>query len=216
MRPSTRLTSVVFAIVTLLAVAGVIVTPGVASAARNCAFFDFAKGTNINSTLTWKYVDEYGRCILSHSYRAGSGVNIDPCDQNHGWLPDGWYDLKSTYHQNGYGGTYVKGRVWRLADKACQGNGTLRAELFIHTEETATRTQTCSSDADDPWCWDSTAAPGGGTGTNDYYSGGCIKVRRQSPEGTWADHMSDVHSDWHNLGGGSGHGVPRTDSVFVH
>jgi hypothetical protein len=213
-------TCAAWALLAAVVVAAVLATPVPAQGARNCAYFDFAKGTNINSTLTWKYVDGSGRCILSHSYRAGSGDNTDPCDPDHGWLPNGWNDLKSTYHQNGYNGSLIKGRVWHVDNKACQGDGTVRTELFIHTEETSSRGQTCTSNVDDPWCWDVTAASGAGAGTNDYHSQGCIKVRRDSPEETqgpsWPNDMKDVHNDWHDLGGGSGHGVARTDSPYVH
>jgi hypothetical protein len=51
-------------------------------------------------------------------------------------------------------------------------------------------------------------------GTNDYFSAGCIKVRRQSPEGSWANDMATVHTDWHNAGLSQEGG--RTDTVYVH
>ncbi len=185
-----------------------------AQAARSCLYFEFVKSTNTNSTLYWRWMDDYGRCIYSASWRAGSGVTTDPCQLNAGWLPNGWYDLKSTGHQDSYSGTSIWGRVWSLQDKACS-NGTLRTQLFIHTEETSSRTQICSSDPDDPQCWDSTKAPGdSAAGTNDFRSEGCIKVRRQSPEGSWPDAMSAVDSDWHAAGLGQASG--RTDTVYVH
>ena len=103
-----------------------------------------------------------------------------------------------------------------LQDKRCS-DGTWRTELFIHAEEKPDSGQYCTSDPDDLQCWDSTPAyPGASSGTNDLYSQGCIKVRRPSDEGSWPDAMSDVHSTWHDLGGGSGHGVPRPDSLYVH
>lgn len=45
----------------------------------------------------------------------------------------------------------------------------------------------------------------------------CIKVRRASPEGSWANDTLDVHRTWHDLGGGGGHGrFTRTDTLSVH
>lgn len=204
----------------LLFVAGLLLASSLlhiprASAARPCAYFDFARGTNINSTLTWKYVNTFGQCTLSHSYRAGSGDSTDPCQTDHGWLPTGWYDLAPSYHQNTYSGSAIWGRVWRLQDKACSA-GTLRTELFIHSEQTSSNGQVCTSNADDAQCWDSTAAPGGSNASNDYYSNGCIKVRRPSPEASVADDVSSIHSDWHNLGAGSGHGVAYASAIYVH
>jgi hypothetical protein len=212
--------ALVLASMTLLAVVLFGPVP-VALAQRSCHYFEFAKGTNINSTLRWWYTDEYGRCNRSLEWRAGSGENTNACDAvtpndpDGGWLPNGWYDLQG--HWNDYAGASIRGRVWWMQDKRCS-DGTLRTELFIHTEETSANGQDCSSAADDPWCWDSTAAySGAGAGTNDFYSQGCIKVRRQSPEGSWPDAMSDVHSTWHNRGGGSAHGTfARTDTVYVH
>ncbi len=185
-----------------------------AEAARSCLYFEFAKGTNSNSTLYWRYMDDYGRCIYAVSWRAGSGVTTDPCQRYYGWLPNGWYDLKATGHVHDYGGTSIWGRVWSLQDKACK-DGTLRTELFIHTEETVDNGQVCTSDPDDRQCWDKTKAPGDSqAGTNDFLSQGCIKVRRRSPEGSWPDAMSQVDSYWHAAGLGQASG--RTDTVYVH
>lgn len=185
------------------------------------------KGTNINSTLRWWYTDDYGRCIRNVEWRAGSGMNTNPCDNQdggdgHGWLPNGWYDLRG--HWNNYNQT-IKGRVWWLQNMQCH-DGTWRTELFIHTEETAgTRPndqgQACGEqlpDDDLPYCWDKQPAyAGAANGTYDYYSNGCIKVRRKSPEGNWANDMLNVHKTWHDLGGGSSHGsFTRTDTVYVH
>jgi hypothetical protein len=182
-----------------------------AMASRSCEYFDFWRQTNTNSTLAWKYYGEGGTCNQIHTYRAGSGISTDACWVDHGWLPTGWYDLQE--HQNGWNGSAIWGRVWYLQDKACS-DGTLRTALFIHTEETVGNTQTCTSNTDDTQCWDGYP---NGNATNDYYSAGCIKVRRDSTEHNQSDDMPDVHSDWHNLGGGSGqHGVFRSDSVYVH
>lgn len=188
--------------------------PRTARADRSCLYFEFDKGTNINSTLYWRWMDDLGRCIYSHSWRAGSGDTQDACQVNHGWLPNGWYDLKSTGHRDDYDGRLIKGRVWSLQDKACR-DGIVRTALFIHTEETRAQGQECRpDDPDDQWCWDSTAAPGGSVGSNDYFSQGCIKVRRKSPEGNWANDMKAADDDWHAAGLGQAGG--RTDTVYVH
>ena len=112
-----------------------------------------------------------------------------------------------------YSGSTIRGRVWQLQDKAC-GAGVLRTELFIHTEETPDNDQICSPDPDDPWCWDDTAAGGGVAGTNDYYSLACIKVRRHSPEGNWANNLVETHTAWHDQTNIS-HNVSRDDTVYV-
>lgn len=185
-----------------------------ANAVTSCMYFDFAKSTNINSTLTWKWYDSYGRCIYSASWRAGSGTTTDTCESFAGWLPNGWYDSPSGMNNN-WNGNEIKGRVWTLQNKNCN-DGTPRTELFIHTEETYTNGQSCSSASDDPWCWDSTPAnAGAAAGTNDFKSEGCIKVRRQSPEGSWPNAMGDVHTTYHNHGP-SGHGAFRADMLYVH
>lgn len=185
-----------------------------ASAQRTCAYFEFTKSTNNNSTLRGWNLDQFGRCIITSSWRAGSGLNTNACDKENGdgiggWLPNGWSDVSQMSH--GWTGTLIKGRVWRLEDKACS-DGTLRTELFIHTEETSTQTQVCTPPANDsPWCWDNYP---GGAGTNDYFSVGCIKVRRNSPEGpSWPNDLGAAHQFWHDFGGQH---VARTDSVWVH
>lgn len=218
---------IVSAVVCLMAV---LLAPVEAQAQRSCAYFEFNKGAgsnaNVSSDLIWRYVNEFGQCILSHTFRAGSGDNQDPCHINHGWLPNGWYDLGNEGHIHNRDGTLIDGMVWDLQNMMCQGNGNLRTELFIHTEETSSNTNNqgdCSPlGGDQPRCWDRTKAfTGAQWGTNDYYSEGCIKVRRDSWEEnpgqgiSWAHDVNAIHTDWHNLGGGSGHGVSRTDSLHV-
>jgi hypothetical protein len=217
-----RKVSHIIPILVLVGTVTVLNTPA-SAVGRNCAYFEFDKAGaaspqgNVNSDLKWRYVDQFGRCVNVRNYRAGSGDTQDPCQVNHGWLPNGWYDLGNEGHIHNRNGALIDGRVWDLQDKACNG-GTMRTELFIHTEEEADNTQTCSpASADSPRCWDDTRAfSGADVGTNDYFSEGCIKVRRMSPEGNWANDMADIHSDWHNLGAGSGgHGSGRTDSLLV-
>jgi hypothetical protein len=190
-----------------------LIRPQPANAVPSCAYFDFDKGTNINSTLTWKWYDNFGRCLYSNSWRAGSGKTTDPCQSFQGWLPNGWYDSPSGMRHQ-WQGQSIWGRVWTLQNKQCS-NGTWRTELFIHTEETIQSGQSCSGNADDPQCWDSSAAPGAAAGTNDFYSEGCIKVRRASPEGSWPDAMSAVHSTYHG-NQGSSDGTSRANLLNVH
>lgn len=81
-------------------------------------------------------------------------------------------------------------------------DGTIRNQLFIHTEETTNNGQTCSPGVDNPHCWE---------GTSDYYSNGCIKLAR-SPGGP--DDMSAVHSTWANWDGR--HNFNDTNMLYVY
>lgn len=185
-----------------------------AAAVRSCNYFGFDFGTATNSTLTLHWINSVGSCVYSLQWRAGSGNgNQDPCAVNQGRLPDGWYD--SPYGMiNEYAGTSVRGRVWTLQDHVCY-NGTYRTELFIHTEEGINNGQDCSSAADDPKCWDRTAACSTcSVATNDYFSEACIKVRRDSPEGSWAGDMGNVHSAYHDHITGA-HNAPYSDLLHV-
>jgi hypothetical protein len=196
----------------------VLVAVAPSASARLCQYFDFAKNSSnqLNSDLTWVRPDNQGHCgDRTNTWRAGSGLTTDGCQTNYGWLPNGWYDMTSTGMTDGYSGSLIHRRVWSLQDKSCAGDGTIRTELFIHTEETVGNGQTCSSSSDDQWCWDDTRSdPGASLGTNDYKSEGCIKVRRQSLEGNWADNMTDVHSTYHLDVGG--HHNSLIDMVYVH
>jgi hypothetical protein len=127
------------------------------------------------------------------SWRAGSGQSKNDCRSSVGWLPAGYYSI--LMHSDSYGGSKIRGRVWQLTDKACNGGaGTLRTQLFIHSEENSSRGQTCGpAGTDYPFCWE---------GPNDYYSEGCIKVSH-------AD-MAVVDSDWHAWGG-----FPATNRLYV-
>jgi hypothetical protein len=138
--------------------------------------FDFRRGTNTSSLLTIYRQDLLdGRILNQASYRAGSGLDRNECDSAAydgvgGWLPAGYYNLWGHFHH--YTGTLIQGRVWRLQDKRCRGGtGTLRTELFIHSEETYTNQQACGSPYIERFCWDN---------DGDYYSVGCIKISRNS------------------------------------
>lgn len=212
-----RLAAIVLVVVAGAGVAAII-APREARAARSCEYFDFDKGTNVNSTLTLSWYDTLGRCLYSSSWRAGSGLppsGTDACEINVGWLPNGWYDSPSGMTDH-YEGSLIHGRVWRLQDKACSG-GTVRTELFIHTEETVPNNQDCGPllpNDDLPECWDMRAVSGGTVASWDYRSEGCIKVRRDSPEGSWTGDMGPVHSTYHDHIA-VGHNNPRTDLVYV-
>ena len=148
-----------------LLVALVLSTAAPASAANG--WWTFNRNTNLNSTLTWKWTYPPSPADYSRSWRAGSGTTMDECEIGRGWLPAGWYAQKG--HWDHYDGSKVKGRVWWIQDKTCRDGSTRRTELFIHSEETASNGQSCSSAYDDPFCWEREA---------DYYSNGCIKVSR--------------------------------------
>jgi hypothetical protein len=112
--------------------------------------------------LVWKLVEKRG-------WRAGSGLGgrlgTDGCVRNVGWAPNGVY--APVQHDN-YGGSYIKGRVFYLGSHACR-NGTLRQNLFIHTEAGAGNTQ-CHNGPGDQHCrWETPVY-------NDYRSNGCIKM----------------------------------------
>ena len=170
-----------------------------ATASGFYTYFDFARQSNLSSTLTMVWQQVPGR-FSTVSWRAGSGTSTDACWIGHGWLPTGWYDLNG--HWNNYGGD-IQGRVFYLQNKQCW-NGTWRTQLFIHSEETAGQGQYCPTSGDDPYCWD---------GEFDYYSNGCIKVSR-------AGNPSDlrlVHDGWHNKSGDYRHGsFWINDWLYVH
>lgn len=187
-----------------LAAAGLATAAPSAHAARSCNYYNFVKGTNNNSTLSWRRIDPVsGYCAVWDSWRSGSGTTTNACTENEGWLPGGWYDSWAMTHA--WGGTKIHGRVVRIQDKQCNGGTTWRRELFIHTEESdtivnGTNVQQCSSPYVEAQCWD---------GDSDYYSDGCIKV---GPGTGW----TGVDNAWHNQGGPNQHGdFTSTERVFV-
>jgi len=111
---------------------------------------------------TWK--------VLAHdSWRAGSGLPggsaTNPCVKGHGWLPNGRYTLRQ---YDDYAGNLIHGRAFRLSDHRCP-NGTLREELFIHTEAAAGNRQCANGPGDQICRWEFPRV-------NDYTSHGCIKM----------------------------------------
>jgi hypothetical protein len=130
-------------------------------------------------------------------WRAGSGQVKDACQVGRGWLPTGYYDLWG--HWNHYDST-IKGRVFYLSNKRCQYD-VLRTELFIHTEETASTGQACTSAPDDPYCWE---------GDFDYESNGCIKVKQPNMD------MYEFHNWWHNKFGDRHDSFTINNNVWVN
>lgn len=121
----------------------------------------------------------------------------NPCITNEGRLPDGWYNSANGHHINNKN-NLIKGRVWGLANKACS-NGTVRTELFVHTEETACNGQSCPTPGDDPYCWE---------GSSDYTFNGCVEVSH--PSG-----VLTLHNWWHHSSVGGVHGVANTGIIWV-
>jgi hypothetical protein len=107
--------------------------------------------------------------VAHDSWRAGSGMpgagTTNSCYKNHGWLPNGRYSL---LQYDDYPGTLIHGRVFRLSDQRC-ANGTLRQQLFIHTETGPGNIQCPNGPGDQPCRWEYPQI-------NDYTSHGCIKM----------------------------------------
>jgi hypothetical protein len=89
----------------------------------------------------------------------------DACYKNHGWLPDGRYSLRQ---YDDYHASLINGRVFRLSDQRC-ASGTLRQQLFIHTEAGPGNTQCPDRPGDQVCRWEYPKI-------NDYTSHGCIKM----------------------------------------
>jgi hypothetical protein len=126
-----------------------------------------------NSRITWlaerQRVDGTWKTVAEDSWRAGSGLPggsaTNPCVKGHGWLPNGRYTVRQ---YNDYAGNLIHGRAFRLSDKRCP-SGTLREQLFIHTESGAGNRQ-CPDGPGDQICrWEYPKV-------NDYTSHGCIKM----------------------------------------
>jgi hypothetical protein len=167
-------------------------------------WWTFKRQSNVDSTLSWKWTYPPSAADYSRSWRAGSGSSPYECRPAEGWLPAGWYSQWG--HWNQYDGSAVRGRVWWLQDKYCRDGVTRRTELFIHSEETVSNGQNCTSAYDDPFCWERAA---------DYYSLGCIKLARPSPVADFSNDLGNAHATYHNYGGSSGHGA-STDAYELY
>ncbi|RLV48287.1 hypothetical protein D9V37_19785 [Nocardioides mangrovicus] len=109
------------------------------------------------------------RLVDTAEWRAGSGLGgargRSSCVRNVGWLPNGTYTARpyTDYH-----GNVIHGRAFRLSNHAC-GRGTVRHNLFLHTE-TGPGNHQCANRPGDQACrWEFPAI-------NDYRSNGCIKL----------------------------------------
>lgn len=161
-------------LVLLALVAGLTVAPAAtAQDSYRYAVITFHKNyrDTFHSTLTWQVFRVSGdqRTSLVHrQWRAGSGYfrdSTNACRLNNGWLPDGTYrpTLFRDYH-----GNLIKGRAIYLGRKRC-ANGTMRTDLFIHTEQGAGSRQ-CADRPGDQLCrWEYPRI-------NDYRSYGCVKL----------------------------------------
>ncbi len=126
-----------------------------------------------NSTIAWdarrQRADGSWKVVAHDSWRAGSGLPgssaENACVKGHGWLPNGAYTLRQ---YDDYHGNLIHGRAFRLSDKRCS-NGTLREQLFIHTESGAGNTQCADAPGDQICRWEFPRI-------NDYTSHGCIKM----------------------------------------
>src|SRR5262249_12012035 len=126
-----------------------------------------------HSLITWtarrQRADGTWKVLAHDSWRAGSGMpgasTTDPCAKGHGWLPNGRYALRQ---YDDYAGTLIHGRAFRLSDKRC-ADGTLREQLFIHTEAGAGNSQCANAPGDQICRWEYPKV-------NDYTSHGCIKM----------------------------------------
>ena len=126
-----------------------------------------------HSRISWRavrqQVDGTWKVVAQDAWRAGSGLPggsaTNACVKGHGWLPDARYTLRQ---YDDYAGNLIHGRAFRLSDKRCS-NGTLREQLFIHTEAGPSNTQCADGPGDQICRWEFPKI-------NDYTSHGCIKM----------------------------------------
>ncbi|MEU0881228.1 hypothetical protein ABZ345_21680 [Lentzea sp. NPDC005914] len=130
-------------------------------------YFVYDKGSGYRGVLRlylFRNFPDRPNTVLMRSYASGSGVKRDACKTNVGWLPNGDYRVKGTFkHYDGK----IKGNAIWVEDKHCKsgGRGTLRTELFIHSEMTKNGGQDCTPEST---CWN---------GDTDFKSNGCVKLR---------------------------------------
>ena len=135
---------------------------------RALIIFDKNSRNPWNSTVIWKAY-RGGDLLERATWRAGSGFGgphtRDACYRNRGWLPNGVYSF--VQHEN-YWGSLIKGRAFSLGSKACH-DGTVRTDLFLHTEQGDRNTQCADRKGDQVCRWEWPKF-------NDYRSAGCIKM----------------------------------------
>lgn len=161
-------------LVLLALVAGLTVVPAATAAdSYRYAVITFHKNyrNTQRSTLTWQVFEVRGddrTSLVRKQWRAGSGYfrdSTNACAKNRGWLPDGGY--RPTLFRD-YGGNLIKGRAIYLGQKRC-ANGTMRTDLFIHTEQGAGSRQCADRRGDQVCRWEYPKI-------NDYRSYGCVKL----------------------------------------
>ncbi|MCP3857762.1 MAG: hypothetical protein GY698_24060 [Actinomycetia bacterium] len=123
----------------------------------------YTRSSPFNSTLnTYMTISATGQRIRA-SRRGGSGNgSTNECESFAGWLPGGTYgrgdgDSKSNVvlKNKQSGGTVVRGWVWELFAKDCNGgSGIERNDLFIHSQ----------------------GNNGGSWNSGNYSSWGCVKI----------------------------------------
>ncbi|MDQ6686362.1 MAG: hypothetical protein M3Z50_01910 [Actinomycetota bacterium] len=167
----------VFAVLAVLAVIGATLlttAPAQAGSATWRAVITFNKSPRnpANSRISWTVVHlEHGKWVVRDhaSWRAGSGMlgraGRNSCAKGLGWLPNGDY-AEQLYDD--YEGSLIKGRAFRISDHRCH-NGTLRQDLFIHSEQGSHNTQCPNRPGDQACRWEYPKI-------NDYKSRGCIKM----------------------------------------
>ena len=130
--------------------------------------------TSSNSRLIWRlYQRQTGgtwKLVETKSWRAGSGLpgkaGRNSCATTKGWLPNGTYRVRQ---YNNYRGNVIKGRAFRLDDKAC-ANGNGAAPTCSSTPSRAPGNRQCADRRGDQVCrWEWPRF-------NDYKSFGCIKM----------------------------------------
>jgi len=132
------------------------------------SYFEFDKGSAPMGTLHfWVYDEATDRLMLHRTWTAGSGSgSADECYSDHGWLPNGTYSVKAWHKTSGT----ILGDIFEISDKKCP-DGTLRFDLFIHTEQTASNGQCANTSGDQTCYWGDPPS-----GRSEYNSEGCIKL----------------------------------------
>lgn len=139
---------------------------------RASLVFEKNRKHQFRSTLTWRLWERRAgqeRVVEKRSWRAGSGLpgprGQDPCARSVGWAPNGNYRI--TLHHD-YPGNVIKGRAFRMDNMACR-NGTVRQNLFLHTEQGPGSRQCADARGDQACRWEVPRI-------NDYKSNGCLKM----------------------------------------
>jgi hypothetical protein len=169
-----RLAASVMALAVVLASLLVAAPAGSATPAwRGVVTFDKNWRNPSSSRVVWQLHQRQGdgrwKVVETRSWRSGSGMlgrrGRNACVNDMGWLPNGTYAMRQ---YDDYPGNLIKGRAFRLDDKAC-ARGNRRFDLFIHTEQGA-RNRQCADRRGDQSCrWELPRV-------NDYTSAGCIKL----------------------------------------